>query len=92
MAVSLRLPDDVKVRIARLADAGNTTTHAFMLDAIREKVEIEEARVAFHLEAKRRLARMKKTGNAISASEVFDYLLGRAQGRRVRRPKARKSA
>ena len=41
MAISLRIPDDVKKRIARLAARRDTTAHAFMLDAIREKVEDE---------------------------------------------------
>ena len=92
MAISLRIPDDVKKRIARLAARRDTTAHAFMLDAIREKVEDEEARLAFHEEAKRRLARMKKSGLAIPAGEVFDYLRGRAEGGKPARPKARRIA
>lgn len=90
MAVSLRLPEDVKRRIARLARAQDLTPHGFMLEAIREKVEAEEARAAFHGEAKRRLARMKRTGAGIPADEVFEYLKQRAAGRSVERPKARK--
>ena len=54
MAVSLRVPEDVKKRVARLADAQETTAHAFMLQAIRDKVEAEEARAALLAEARRR--------------------------------------
>jgi predicted transcriptional regulator len=89
MAISLRIPEDVKKRIARLAAHCDTTSHAFMLDAIREKVEDEEARIAFYEQAKGRLARMKKTGLAVPADEVFDYLRERAKGAKAARPKAR---
>jgi predicted transcriptional regulator len=92
MAVSLRLPEDVKKRIARLAKARDVTPHGFMLEAIHEKVEAEEARTAFHAEAERRLAQMKRSGKGIPADEVFEYLKLRGEGRSVKRPKARKVA
>ena len=91
MAVSLRVPEDVKKRVARLAEAQDTTAHAFMLEAIRDKVEGEEARAAFHEEARKRLARMKRSGKGIPAAEVFAYLDARGQGRNPRRPKPRKT-
>ena len=90
MAVSLRLPEEVKKRIAKLAKQRDVTPHGFMLDAIREKVEAEEARLAFHAEAERRLAQMKKTNLGIPAEEVFQYLQRRAAGRKAVRPKPRK--
>jgi predicted transcriptional regulator len=90
MAVSLRLPEDVKKRVAKLAKAQDVTPHGFMLDAIREKLEAEEARAAFHADARRRLARMKKSGTGIPAEEVFEYLTQRAEGKPAVRPKSRK--
>jgi predicted DNA-binding protein len=90
MAVSLRVPEEVKKRIIRLAKAQARTAHAFMLEAIREKVEVEEARVAFYAEAERRLARMKKSGVGIPAGAVFEYFEHRAAGKAVPRPKPRK--
>jgi predicted transcriptional regulator len=92
MAVSLRIPEAVKKRVAKLAEAQDTTAHAFMLDAIREKLEADEARAAFHAEAKRRLAAMKRAGTGIPAAEAFDYLRERAQGGNPARPKAVKAA
>ncbi|MGH8681428.1 MAG: CopG family ribbon-helix-helix protein [Burkholderiales bacterium] len=92
MAVSLRVPEEVKKRIAKLAKAQDMTPHGFMLEAIREKLEAEEARAAFHADAKRRLARMRKTGAGIPAAEVFEYLKQRAEGKRADRPKPRKIA
>ncbi len=90
MAVSLRVPVEVKKRVARLAEARDTTAHAFMLEAIRDKVEAEEARAALHEEARLRLARMKKSGRGIPAAEVFGYLDARARGEGPPRPKPRK--
>ena len=90
MAVSLRVPENVKKRVARLAEASDTTAHAFMLEAIRDKVEADEARASFHAEARKRLARMKKSGKGIPATDVFAYLDARAQGKSRPRPKPRK--
>lgn len=90
MAVSLRIPDPLKRRIISLAEARDTTSHALMLEAIREKLEFEEAKAAFHAEAQRRLARMKKTHTGIPASEVFRYLEARARGKAAARPRPRR--
>ena len=90
MSVSIRLSEAIKKRIARLARAHDKTVHAFLLEAIHEKVEAEEVRAQFLAEAKRRLARMKKTGSAIPADEVFDYLSARARGEKAPRPTPRK--
>ena len=91
MAVSLRVPEDMKERVARLAEAQDTTPHAFMLEAIRDKIEAEEARAAFHAEARKRLALMKKSGKGIPAADVFAYLDARVQGKSPPRPKARET-
>jgi len=92
MAVSLRLPPEVKKKVARLAETQDTTPHAFMLEAIREKVESDEARAAFHAEGRRRLARMKASGLGIPADEAFAYLERRALGKPAARPKPRRIA
>lgn len=90
MAVSLRIPEETKKRIAKLARARDVTPHGFMLAAIREKLEAEETRAAFLAEAERRLRRMKRTGRGLPAEEVFEYLNRRAGGGAARRPKARR--
>jgi len=92
MAVSLRVPDPLKKRIEKLARMRATTPHALMLEAIGEKLEAEEAREALIAEAKRRLARMKKGGAGIPATEVFAYLEARARGKAAARPRPRKIA
>lgn len=90
MAISLRIPDDIKERASALAEKSDSTPHAFMVDAIREKVEAEEARLAFLDEAETRLARMKASGAGITAADAFAYFEARANGVKARKPRARK--
>lgn len=90
MAVSLRIPEKIKQRVERLARTRDTTAHAFMVTAIEERLVVEETRAAYHAEAEGRLEQIKKTGKAIPAEEVFDYLRKRVQGKTAVRPKPRK--
>lgn len=89
MSISLRIPPAVKRRVAKLAAAQATTPHAFMVEAIQEKIEAEEAQATFMREAEARLVRMKSTGLGVPAEEVFEYFRRRAGGKQARRPKAR---
>ena len=56
------------------------------------KLQAEEAGEALLAEAKVRLARMRSTGAAIPATEVFSDLEKRARGLVAARPRARKLA
>jgi predicted transcriptional regulator len=80
----------VSKRIARISAASDVSPHAFMLEAIREKLEAEEARAAFLTEGMRRLEAMKKTGKGIPADEVFRSFEALARGSKPKRPVARK--
>lgn len=90
MAVSLRLSDELKERLARLAESQDVSPHSLMIAAIEEKIEALEAQHALEELASRRLRRMKRTGMGIPADEVFVYLEKRAGDPRAKRPKARK--
>jgi predicted transcriptional regulator len=90
MSVSLRLPAEVKKRVARLAKAQATTAHAFMLAAIEGRLQMEEAHAAFVAEANVRLAGMKKTGVGIPADALFEYFERRVVGHKAKKPAARK--
>jgi predicted transcriptional regulator len=92
MAVSLRIPEEIKRRVEKLAEAHDTTAHAFMVGAIEERLLAEETRAEYHAEATARLSHMKKTAKGIPAAEVFDYLRERVQGKPAARPRARKIA
>lgn len=87
---TIRLPEDLKARVVSAAEHAGITAHAFMLAAIAERAEQAEARAAFSLECRERLHKLEATGLAIPWDEARQYLLDRAAGKNVTRPKARK--
>jgi predicted transcriptional regulator len=89
---TIRLPEDLKARVAAAAKRAGTTTHGFILDAIAEKAEQEDLRAAFDAEAEERYARIVATGKTIPWQEMRGYLEDRLAGKEVKRPVARKLA
>lgn len=87
---TIRLPEDLKARVASAAEHAGITAHAFILAAIAERAELAEARAAFSLECRERLDKLEATGLAIPWDEARRYLLDRAAGKNAARPKARK--
>lgn len=51
---TIRLSDEMKARVARVAEEAGTTAHNFMLEAISEKTEAAEKRADFIAEARAR--------------------------------------
>lgn len=89
---TIRLPDDLKARVAAAAERAGTTAHSFILEAIAEKTDAEDRRSDFHDEAERRYAGIVADGKAIPWSEMRSYMQQRAKGRKPRPPAARKLA
>jgi len=89
---TIRLPEDLKVRVAAAAKRSGTTTHGFILDAIAEKAEQEDLRAAFDVDSEDRYARIVATGKTIPWQEMRGYLEERIAGNEVKRPVARKLA
>ena len=87
---TVRLPDDLKDRIARAAERAGITSHAFILDAIAERVDAEERRNEFHEAAEARYAEIVASGKTIPWSEMRAYLEDRVAGKKSTRPAARK--
>jgi predicted transcriptional regulator len=89
---TIRLPDELKARIARLAERSGMTPHSFILEAIAEKTAQEEQRVDFHETAERRYAQLLASGQSIPWDELRGYLEKRLDGEAPPRPAARKLA
>ena len=87
---TLRLPEELRARLAQLAEKSGKTPHSFMLEAIAQKVEEEEIRAAFHAEVDTRFAEMMESGVGIPWHDMRGYLRSRAAGKAVRAPKARR--
>ena len=86
---TIRLPKDLKERLARAADRAGTTPHGFILEAIAEKTDLEERRSAFLDTAEQRYADIVTSGKTVPWSEMRRYLERRLAGSRASRPKAR---
>ena len=84
---SLKLPEDLKERVATAAQGVAQTPHAYMVEAITEKVSRDEKRRAFIDAANRSLRQFKQTGIAFTHADVERYILEKAAGRNPRRPK-----
>jgi predicted transcriptional regulator len=89
---TIRLPDDLKARVAEVAERAGTTPHNFILEAIAEKTAQAERRADFDAEAEQRYARIVESGKTIAWSEMRGYLEDRVAGKAAKRPAARKVA
>jgi len=84
---TLKLPEDLKERIAPLAEASGKSPHAWMVEAIALQAEAAEKRNAFHAEAIERLAQFEQTRAAYRADDVHRYFVALATGKKASRPK-----
>lgn len=89
---TIRIPEKMKARVAKLAKKSGTTSHAFILEAIAQKTEMAERYAAFQKEADDRRKEYQATGMTISWDDVEPILVARAQGKDVPWPAARKVA
>ena len=86
----MKLPQELKARIDDLAAASGKSPHAFMVDALSAQTEREENRAKFvagALEARQEIATY---GLVMESAAVHRWLLARAAGGKVARPRARK--
>ena len=88
-ATSLKLPDDLKRRIAKLAASTGQTPHAFMVDALAREAQRSELRQRFAAEAAESEREALGNGKTQSLDATFDYLAARIGGKKPRRPRAR---
>jgi len=89
---TIRLPEELKARVAEAAKQAGTTSHNFILEAIAEKTELADQRAAFDAVAEQRYARIVESGKTIPWSDMRGYLEDRLAGKVVKRPAARKLA
>lgn len=87
---TIRLPDELKGRIAAAAKRAGTTPHNFIVEAIAEKADQAELRTDFEAEAERRYARIVESGQTIAWEDMRTYLQDRLAGKPARRPTARR--
>jgi predicted transcriptional regulator len=89
---TIRLPSDLKSRVAEAAKRAGTTTHGFILEAIAEKTDQDEKRAEFEVEAEKRYAEIIASGETIPWDDMRNYLITKISGKNISGPKSRKLA
>jgi predicted transcriptional regulator len=89
---TIRLPDDLKERVAAVAKREGVTAHGFILSAIAEKAEQAERQTGFRDLAEQRYAAIARSGKTISWSDMRAHLEARLAGKTPARPRAKKLA
>ena len=87
---TLKLPPELKERVASVMDGTGKTAHAFMVEALEIQARLAEQRrdfVASALAAEREVAQY---GLVYTADEVHRYLRQRLAGKKSKRPKPAK--
>jgi len=87
---TIRLPQELKARLARIAKAKGASPHSMILDAIEESVEAEERRQDFYATANQRYAEILANDQTIPWETLKVYLRARAEGKAVKKPQPRK--
>jgi predicted transcriptional regulator len=87
---TIRIEEQLKDRVTAAAEQQGKTAHAFILEAIAQKVEQVEVEAEAIQVAEGRWNKLVDTGRSVGWDDAKAYLEARAVGKRVRRPAARK--
>ena len=88
---TIRIPEELKARVALAAERAGTSAHSFILEAIAEKADQAERRGDFFEVAENRYAELADTGKAIPWEGMRTYLEARVAGKAVARPLEKKT-
>lgn len=86
---SLKLPDEVKQLAANAAQELGISTHAFMVEAIRQAAHAAQQRSQFVAQAVAARAEMQHNGTGYGADDVRTYLRKRLTEPGAPRPDAK---
>jgi predicted transcriptional regulator len=87
---TIRMPAELKERVARAAKRAGVTSHGLILEAIAQKIDEDELRAEFDGVADQRYAATIASGKTIPWGDMRLYLERRIAGKAATRPKARK--
>ncbi len=88
-ATSLKLPAELKNRLAEIAQRSGQTPHAYMLSALEERVQQDERAQQFLRDATAADKAMLRSGKGYPAKDVHAYAAHLVAGTRPKRPRAR---
>lgn len=84
--VAIKIDEDMKVRIKRLAEARHRTPHYLMREAITQYVNREEKREAFRQDTIKSWDEYRATGLHVTAVEADAWLAELEQGTDIEPP------
>jgi predicted transcriptional regulator len=87
-STTLKLPDQLKARIAPLADSTAKTPHAWMIEALEAQARLAEMRQSFTGDALASAAEVDAGGALYAMQDVHEYIINKAAGKPAKRPKA----
>ena len=86
--VAIKIDEDIKARVKRLADARQRTSHWLMREAIVQYVDREEKREAFRQDALKTWIDFRENGLHVTADEADAWMGQLEQGNDVEPPHA----
>jgi predicted transcriptional regulator len=89
---TLKVPDDLRARLAAQAEAEGKSAHAYMLEALKEKADRADRRREYLAAGAAALQEYERNGIAYAMEDVEQYILGMAAGKTPRRPTPAKAA
>jgi predicted transcriptional regulator len=89
-STTLKLPEELKNRIASAAKMAGKAPHAFMIEALAAQTALVERRQAFIAAAGVAEQEVAEYGLVYDADEVFSYIQARLDGKRAKWPKTKK--
>jgi predicted transcriptional regulator len=84
--VAIKIDEDTKARVKRLAEARHRTSHWLMREAITQYVDREEKREAFRQDTLKAWKEFRSTGLHVNAEEADAWLAQLEQGNDIEPP------
>ena len=85
---TLKLPETLKLRIAKLAESAGKTPHAFMVEALEAETQRSELRREFVNAALRAEQEVAQYGEVYSMDAVHRYFSDKLAGKPARKPRS----
>jgi predicted transcriptional regulator len=83
---TLRIPEDLKIRVTAAAESAGVSPHGFMLKAIEALTAEAEEHAAFERLAEQRWKEFQRSGEYYTLDDVRGYMLALARGETAARP------
>jgi predicted transcriptional regulator len=90
MAVTLKLPPELKERVASVVKGTEKSAHAFMVEAIEQQTSLAEKRRSFVAAALKARRGAVRTGMAYTLEDVKADYAARAAGGKAKRPRLKR--